>query len=78
MKEYMKITLLGLGMTLCFTLPAVAQDDFEDDAEEAVVAKKVVKKQKKYETRAVSGQVLDAATSSPVSGAIVKAFGIEG
>lgn len=77
MKKYIKITLLGLGLTLGFALPAVAQDDFEDEMEEATVAKKVVKK-KEYKTRVVRGQVIDAATSAPVSGAIIKAYGVEG
>ena len=79
MKEYKKITLLGLGFLLCFALPTVAQDDFDDEeVAEEVVAKKVVKKQKKYDTRSIRGLVLDASTSSPVSGAIVKATGVEG
>ena len=77
MKEYIKITLLGLGLTLGFTLPIAAQDDFEDEMEEATVAKKVVKK-KEYKTRAVRGQVIDAATSAPIPGAMIKAYGVDG
>ena len=45
--------------------------------EEATVAKKVVKK-KEYKTRAVRGQVIDAATSAPIPGAMIKAYGVDG
>lgn len=75
MKRYI---LYGLTMLMAFPLSTAAQD-MEDEEEVEVVQKKapkVVKKQ--YETRTIKGTVLDAATGTPVAGAIVKAAAVDG
>lgn len=62
---------------MAFPLYVSAQEEQEE--EQATAPRKVVKKQtKQYETRKVTGQVVDAATGKPVSGAIVKAEGVNG
>ncbi len=76
MKRYI---LFGLTMLMAFPLGVMAQDDSDDDnEEEAVVKKTFTIKQKNYETRTVSGRVVDATTQKPVSGAIVRAAEIDG
>ena len=57
-----------------------AQDDIDDEEDDVpqVVVRKVRKAQKKYNTRIISGTVLDAATGKPLTGVIVKTQGIEG
>ena len=73
MKRYI---LFGLSMLLAFPVSVAAQDDTEDEVETAV--RVVKKKQKEYETRTISGRVVNAATKAPIAGAIVSADGIEG
>lgn len=69
--------LTGLALLMAFPLYVSAQD--EQDDEQAKAPRKVTKAQaKKYETRTVKGQVVNAATGAPVSGAIVKASGVQG
>jgi len=69
--------LTGLALLMAFPLYVSAQEEQEE--EQATAPRKVVKKQtKQYETRKVTGQVVDAATGKPVSGAIVKAEGVNG
>ena len=66
-------------MLMACPLSVSAQDDSEDIEEVAqAIVRKVRKVQKKYETRTVKGTVLDAATGNPLSGAIVRAQGING
>ncbi len=62
---------------MAFPLCASAQDDDTAYQEESTIK---VKKQtaKKYDTRTVKGCILDAATGMPVSGALVKASGVNG
>lgn len=74
MKRYI---LYGLTLLLAFPLNVAAQEEETDEAIETI-AKKIRKPQKKYETRTVKGVVLDAATGQPISGAMVKAQGIDG
>ncbi|MBR1414238.1 MAG: SusC/RagA family TonB-linked outer membrane protein [Prevotella sp.] len=76
MKRYI---LFGLTMLLALPMSVFAQDDdsFDDEEVQAPVRKMVVK-QKQYETRVVKGIVLDATTSQPVAGAIVRAAEIDG
>lgn len=69
--------LTGLALLMAFPLYVSAQD--EQDGEQVKAPRKVANPQsKKYETRTVKGQVVDAATGAPVSGAIVKASGVQG
>ncbi|MBQ0056368.1 MAG: SusC/RagA family TonB-linked outer membrane protein [Bacteroidales bacterium] len=72
MKRYV---LFGMTLLMAFSLDAFAQTD-NDGSEQAPVRHVTAKK--KYETRVVKGCVLDAATGNPVSGAIVKAEGVDG
>ena len=67
------LSLALLAMPLC----ASAQDD-ADDEDEPARKRTIVKKQKQYDTRTVRGRVVDAATRQAISGAIVKADGIDG
>lgn len=59
---------------MAFSITATAQEVGEAVAENA--PRKTVNTQNSYETRTIKGQVLDAATGSPVSGVIVKAQGL--
>jgi TonB-linked SusC/RagA family outer membrane protein len=66
-------------MLMAFPLGVWAQDDYTDEEEDDTPAVRTFTvKQKKYETRVVRGQVLDAATRQPVAGAIVRAAEIDG
>lgn len=64
-----------LGLTLLMALP---QQVSAQTSGAETGAKRAESGQKKYETRVVRGQVIDAATGKPVEGAIVKASGIKG
>ena len=64
-------------MLMAFPVYVSAQE--ETDNEQDTEIQKAPKVQvKKYETRTVKGRVIDSATGNPVSGAIVKASGVEG
>ncbi|MBR0049755.1 MAG: SusC/RagA family TonB-linked outer membrane protein [Prevotella sp.] len=74
MKRYI---IFGLTLLMAFPISVSAQDD--DMEEEAEVAVRVIKKkQKQYDTRAVSGRVTNAATGQPIAGAIVSSDEISG
>ena len=73
MKRYI---LFGLSLLMAFPVCVSAQEDTEEAVETAV--RVVKKKQKQYETRTISGRVLNATTHQPISGAIVTADGIDG
>lgn len=73
MKRYI---LFGLSLLLAFPVCVSAQDDDQDD--EFVSNRVVKKKQKKYDTRLIRGQVKSAVTGQPVSGALVFADGVDG
>ena len=74
MKRYI---LFGFSLLMAFPLSVVAQDD-NDEEDEAVQVKRVVRVQKHYETRTIKGFVFDAATHEPISGAIVRSAEIDG
>ena len=63
---------------MAFPVCVSAQDDDTEEEEVEAVIRVMKKKQKQYDTRAISGRVLNATTGQPISGAIVKADGIEG
>ena len=66
-------------MLMACPLNVSAQDDIDDEEEvPQTIVRKVRKAQKKYNTRIISGTVLDAATGKPLTGVIVKTQGIEG
>ena len=76
--KYLNFLLLS-ALLMAFPLGAYAQYDLEDEEEEEVAPVKVVHvKQKHYETRTVTGLVLDATTKQPVAGAIVRSAEIDG
>ena len=76
MKQYiLKYGMFALAMVFA-SAPAFAQDD---EVEEEEVVRKVVKvKRKQYDTRTVTGRVVNAATGTPMSGVIVKATEVDG
>ena len=76
MKNYKNIVIA----LIAFAVPCTgfAQDDDFDEEVQQVTAKKPVVEKKNYETRTVSGKVVDAVTGNPISGAVVKAEGIGG
>jgi len=63
---------------MAFPVCVSAQDDDTEEDEVETVVRVLKKKQKQYDTRAVSGRVLSATTGQPIPGAIVKADGIDG
>ncbi len=68
--------LTGLALLTAFPICMSAQDNMEYQEESTIkVAKQTAKK---YDTRIVKGCVVDAATGMPVSGALVKASGVNG
>lgn len=73
MKPYI---FLAITLFMAAPLNALAQDDTDED--EQKVQRTVVAKQKQYETRTVSGKVIDAATGMPISGVLVGAADIQG
>ena len=74
MKRYI---IFGLTLLMAFPVNLAAQ---EDDADEGAgpAGRAIVKKQKQYDTRTVSGRVVNALTRQPIAGAIVSADGIDG
>ena len=74
MKRYI---IFGLSLLMAFPVCVSAQDD--DVEEEDVITSRVVKKkQKKYDTRVVRGQVKSGVTGQPVGGVLVFADGVDG
>ncbi len=61
---------------MAFPINVSAQ--YDDEETEEVITRKIVRAQKKYDTRTVKGTVIDAATGKAISGAMVKANGING
>ncbi len=75
MKKYI---LFGLTLLMAFPVCVSAQDDDTEEDEVEAIVRAIKKKQKQYETRIVSGCVLNATTGQPIPGAIVAADGIDG
>ena len=67
-----------LGLTLLVTPLCVSAQDDADEEDAPARKRTIVEKQKQYETRTVRGLVVDAATKTPVAGAIVTADGLKG
>lgn len=61
-----------------FPLCVAAQEDETEEQQAGTAARVLTPKKKAYETRTVKGRVIDAATKSPIAGAIVKAGGVVG
>ena len=74
-RAYMKRYIL-LSLVLALVLPVVTMAQDEEGASKP--QKVLVKKQGNYETRNVKGRVIDVLTKQPVSGVIVRTYGIEG
>ena len=73
MKRYI---IFGLILTLAFPAVVMAQD--EDDDYNTKPQKVLVRKQMDYDTRTVTGRVINALTKAPVPGVIVRSNEIEG
>ena len=63
---------------MVFPLAVSAQDDDSEEEGTETQVRGFAIKQKKYETRNIAGKVVNAATSEPVSGAIIHAAEIDG
>ena len=63
---------------MVFPLAVSAQDDDSEEEGTETQVRGFAIKQKKYETRNIAGRVVNAATSEPVSGAIIHAAEIDG
>lgn len=68
--------LFGITSLMAFSLNASAQEEATDEGAVKIVTRTVA--QSKYPTRTVKGQVLDAATGSPIAGALVSAAEMQG
>ena len=75
MKRYI---IFGFSLLMAFPASVFAQDDEQDDETYEAPVRTIPVKLKKYETRPVSGLVIDASTQKPVAGAIVRAAELEG
>ena len=69
--------LIALGLMLVFPVTLSAQDDETEQPQENTV-QAIHQKKKKYDTRTVTGRVVDAATQQPIGGCIVAADGVNG
>ena len=63
MKRYI---LFGLTLLMAFPVCVSAQDDDTEEDEVEAIVRAIKKKQKQYETRIVSGCVLNATTGQPL------------
>lgn len=74
--------LIAIALPLLMLLPLSVVAQVEDTVEEEDVietlGRRLQTKQKQYPTREVSGRVLNATTSMPLTGALVTADGVEG
>jgi len=75
MKKYI---LFGLTLLIAFPISLSAQDDNTDEETAEAKGRTLVKKQKQYATKDISGRILNATTGQPLAGVIVKADGIDG
>ena len=67
---------LVIALFMAAPLASFAQDDPDEDEQQ--VKRVVAPKQKQYDTRTVTGRVVDAATSEPLAGVLVGAADIDG
>lgn len=76
MQHFNKYGIAALMFFMGTTLPAVAQDEAQDEVATEVPAEKAkkTKKAKSYPTEEVKGKVVDAATGEPLAGAQIQAF----
>ena len=76
MQHFNKYGIAALMFFLGTALPAVAQDDVQDEVATEVPAQKAkkTKKAKSYPTVEVKGKVVDAVTGEPLAGAQLQAF----
>ena len=70
---------LLIAMSLLLAIPTLsfAQDEEGEGAVETNI-RTLVQKRKKYDTRTVTGRVLDATTKAPIGGCIVSTDGVDG
>ena len=77
------ISFVSFCLLCCCPVAALAQTDTPDDEEmeysvSSSVSARSPKARKQYPTREVRGRVLDAATRTPISGALVRVSEVEG
>ncbi len=73
-----KILIFCLSLLVMGNIPVIAQDETDEQEVQEVVKKKPARPVKQYPTRVVKGQVLNATSKNPVSGALVRVAEIEG
>lgn len=73
MKRYI---IYGLSLMMCGATPAMAQDD--GDEADNIKKEVTAKPRKQYPTRVVKGRVVNAATNSPIGGAMVRVAEVDG
>ena len=74
MQHFNKYGIAALMFFLGTALPAVAQDEVQDEVTEVAAPIKKIKPAKTYPTIEVKGKVVDAVTGEPLSGVQVQAF----
>ena len=67
-----------MGLLLAIPTLSFAQDEEPQEGTVETNIRSLVQKRQKYETRTITGRVLDATTKAPIGGCIVSTDGVDG